>query len=58
MNWIFFIVFALILFGGELRAQVTMLSSNPLKKSQVMAFTSVQFLKDKTNMTGTATVGM
>lgn len=38
-------MFALILFGGELRAQVTMLSSNPLKKSQVIAFTSFQFFE-------------
>jgi len=45
MKRFFFIVFALILFGGELRAQVTMLSSNPLKKGQVMAFTSFQFFE-------------
>jgi hypothetical protein len=34
-----------MLFRIELRAQVTMLSSNPLKKKQVMAFTSFQFFE-------------
>jgi len=45
MKRIFPILFALILFGGELRSQVTMLSSNPLKKNQVVAFTSFQFFE-------------
>lgn len=45
MKKIFFILFTLFLFGGELRSQVTMLSSNPLKKNQVIAFTSFQFFE-------------
>ena len=45
MKRIYFILFALILYSSEMRAQVTMLSSNPLKKNQIMAFTSFQFLE-------------
>jgi hypothetical protein len=45
MKRILFILFALILLGGELHSQVTMLSSNPIKKSQIMAFTSFQFFE-------------
>lgn len=45
MKRFFFILLALTLLGGELQSQVTMLSSNPLKKNQVMAFTSFQFFE-------------
>lgn len=46
MKRLFFILFAIILLGGELQSQVTMLSSNPLKENQVMAFTSFQFFEE------------